>query len=222
MSLLDLPAELRLRIYDYLPELCSSRPTVNSVHTTPAICRTSRQLHYETVPIYARNSRFLIQTDASTSYGVDRTTLWLRALGPCGIEHVRDLQLNCHWQIDKPNRWAGHVGFYVRLEKADHVWRCTTGTYPVSKDIRGMRQKSVELLRKTVLQNVLNLVAAREKQGLVASDVELILEAMQVVGSHSLPASDMQLEHRDILSARSRSIWQDMDRRLLALTRHCY
>ncbi|KAK4543124.1 hypothetical protein LTR36_005901 [Oleoguttula mirabilis] len=216
MGLLDLPAELRLRIYDYLPELCPDRQgSVAPNFNTPAVCRASRQLHNETLPIYAGNSHFEIEIDESMNDQASRMTSWLRALGPLGVGHVRSLQLNCHWDIRQPIRWQGHVGFYIRLVKANDAWQCTAGTYPFARDTRDMRLQSVELVQHVVKQEVLQPIATRDKQALRCSDVELAVAAMGIVASHPISTSDT--EQGELGRTRRREIWLDMEGQLFAL-----
>ncbi|EME43168.1 hypothetical protein DOTSEDRAFT_131877, partial [Dothistroma septosporum NZE10] len=92
MSLLSLPAELRLRIYDYLPELQHRHETISSYSKlTPSICQVCRTVRYETTPILAANSDFLIDIDGSPSFWHNRISTWLAALVPGSISHVRSL-----------------------------------------------------------------------------------------------------------------------------------
>ncbi|RMY30486.1 hypothetical protein D0865_15239 [Hortaea werneckii] len=120
-----------------------------------------------------------------------------------------------HWDASQPTRWQGHVGFYVRLEKGSNEWRCTTGTYPVARDMRGMRLESVELLRYVVRQNVLSRASQRENQALNASDIELIVSAMMIVANHPISAFDG--EQSEAGKMKRRETWVDMEEKLLGL-----
>ncbi|KAK5120039.1 hypothetical protein LTR85_007116 [Meristemomyces frigidus] len=186
---------------------------------TPAICRASHQLHRETLPIYARNHEFVLEIGNSDSPKTNNhhtiATIWLQALGPLGIAHVRNLQLYSHWNISQPVRFQGHVGFYVRISKTDNTWECATGTSPSARDRRGMRLESVKLLQSVIQQNVLQPMAGRTKQAFLCSDVELVIAAMEVVASHTISA--FEPEQSDSGKERRHEIWADMERQLLAL-----
>lgn len=124
MALSTLPPELRLRIYDYLPDVVDRRSVAitDAKGLMPSICRTSRQIHQETIPIYAENTHFTIDTSEDSREGASLLTRWLAALGPSGVRRIRSLQLSRHWDASQPTRWQGHVGFYVRLEKGSNEW----------------------------------------------------------------------------------------------------
>lgn len=163
MALSTLPSELRLRIYDYLPDIADGRSVAvtDASRLVPPICRTSRQIHQETIPIYAENTHFAIDTSEDSQEGASLLSSWLAALRPSGVRCIRSLQLSRHWNALQPTRWQGHVGFYVKLEKGPGEWRCSTGTYPVARDTRGMRLESIELLRHVVRQKVLSQASLR-------------------------------------------------------------
>lgn len=208
MAFLDLPAELRLHILTYLPDFLPGRTeTVGpNVRITPAICRTSRGLREEALPLYAKSASFSIQTDDNTRSPNSRMSSWLDALSPEALTCVHCLQLSRHWQIEQPSRWQGHVGFYVRLQRFQAAWSFTAGTYPIAKDVRGMRAESVELLR-----SILERRGVGEK-GLVRQDVELVVAAMEIVASHPIPAFD--IEQSEDGRRRRRNVWDDMERGL--------
>lgn len=211
MGLCDLPAELRVRIYDFLPDLQSDRheTVAPNIRITPALCRTNRQLRAEALPIYVQNSHFVIQADDDPSDYDNRVATWLRAIGPVVIGKVKSIQLSRHWKIPQPSRWQGHVGFYVRLERLNTSWQCTTGTYPIAKDMRGMRLESVEVLHHIVRQRLSVCT------GLTAPHVEFVLNAMDVVASHPITAYDV--DQGESGSRAWRGIWMAMQRELLAL-----
>ncbi|EGP85084.1 uncharacterized protein MYCGRDRAFT_95302 [Zymoseptoria tritici IPO323] len=121
MSLLGLPAELRLRIYDFLPELQQDRietVTPYSSHQTPSICRVSQIFHRETLPIYTANSLFSFPIDDAPETWARQVESWILALGPSAISRVRSIQFSQHWNITQPMRWMRHVGFYLRIERS--------------------------------------------------------------------------------------------------------
>ncbi|KAK4623326.1 hypothetical protein CLAFUW4_07512 [Fulvia fulva] len=118
MSLLSIPAELRIQIYEYLPELQHRHETISCYSKlTPPICQVNRTIRHETVPLIASNSSFLIDIDGPPTFWNSRISTWLAALGPQSVSRVRSLQISRHWQIPLPMRGQGHVGFYVRLEQ---------------------------------------------------------------------------------------------------------
>ncbi|KAK3717861.1 hypothetical protein LTR37_005633, partial [Vermiconidia calcicola] len=209
MGLLDLPPEIRLQIYDHLPDFSpGSNETVGqNVRLTPALCRTgSRVLREEALPLYAKTSSFIIQTDDN----FNRVGAWLQALAAGeALSKVQSLQLSRHWKIKQPSRWQGHVGFYVRVHLHDKTWQCTAGTYPFANDIRGMRLESVELLCSIVRQRLGQL------GGLSRSDVEFIVEAMDIVASH--PVSTFDSEQSEDGRRRRRDMYTTMERHLMAL-----
>lgn len=188
MSLLCLPAELRMNIYQYLPDLAFFRHVTISPSSplTPAICRSSHVLREETLPLYAKTAFFIIQTDEK-----GRLDSWLRALEANAIFKVQGLQLSRHWKLEHPTRWQGHVGFYIRLQRTRDIWSCTVGTYPYANDMRGMRLESVEFLKRVVMKRLRPKSAWMEAKGLVKADVEFLVRAMNVVASHPIPTSDM-------------------------------
>ncbi|RMY92859.1 hypothetical protein D0861_02268 [Hortaea werneckii] len=209
MALSTLPPELRLRIYDYLPDLAAGRSVAvtDASRLVPPICRASQQIHQETIPIYTENTRFTIDTSEDFQEGASLLSSWLAALRPSGLSR--------HWNALQPTRWQGHVGFYVKLEKGPGEWRCSTGTYPVARDMRGMRLESIELLRHVVRQKVLSQASLREHQALMASDIELIVSAMIIVASHPISAFDT--EQSEAGKKRRREIWADMEEKLFGL-----
>lgn len=216
MTLLQLPAELRLQIYECLPELLAGRneTIAPTSRLTPAISRTNQQLRRETLPLYA-NAAFEIETNESRQARNDTLTVWLRALSPLALPHVQSLQLSRHWDILQPTRGEGHVGFYVRLQRAGHEWQCMTGTYPRVRDKRGMRHQSVELLQHIVRQNVLEETNLRDKSALAASDVHSIIAAIGVVASNVIPFDDAAIVKAG--QQRCREMWDGMERQLYVL-----
>ncbi|KAK5134866.1 hypothetical protein LTR08_005956 [Meristemomyces frigidus] len=213
MALLALPAELRLHIYDFLPQLSPNQYETTSLdltRQTPSICRASQQLRSETVPLYMANSEFAIQTNSTSRQEQNRALTWLHSLGTLGLPYIRNLQLNRHWSIRNPTRYEGHVGFYVRLQKADGAWQCTVGTYPVAKDTRGRRIESVELLHQALRRTVLDGIGERERQVLRVGDLRVAVESMGIVGSHPIEAFDLDQKAGGL-------IWASMERKLDAL-----
>lgn len=215
MGLLELPAELRVQIFEYLPDLSYGRhETIGpNVRLTPAICRVSYSLRADTLPLYARTSAFIIQTDDNLHVSNNRVQLWLQALGDDAVCEVQSLQLSRHWKIKQPSRWQGHVGFYVRIQMVDKIWQCTAGTYPIANDIRGMRLESVELLRDIVIQRLTHRTSPNGSMGcLTRLDVEFIVQAMDVVASH--PISTFDTEQSEAGRKRRRGTWATMKQAL--------
>ena len=230
MSLLSLPAELRLRIYDELPDFNHSirqNVTISSGHAlTPALSRTNRLIRRETLPLYARNSHFAIplEEQSALSRGF-RTPLdvWLDGLGETGVSRLHILLLSQHWKITQPTRWQTHVGFYLRLEHGtpdsdvagqNTGWKSSIGTYPIAKDIGGMRLESVELLQRHF---VAYLAWACQKRrldngepgsppnavlSLTLSDFTFIVEAMKIVARHPISTYDLDQDQQGRQSRR--------------------
>lgn len=218
MSLLTLPPELRIQIFEYLPDLSYGRQESigPNVRLTPAICRTTRTLREEALPIYAKTSAFVIQTDDNLHTSNNRVKAWLDALGHECIPKVESLQLSRHWKIKQPSRWEGHIGFYVRLQLVDREWQCTSGTYPFANDMRGMRLESVDLLRHVVLQRLRKSdPSSQQGRGMSRADVELIIQAMDVVASHPIPTFDT--EQSEAGRRRRRETWTSMEKELLTV-----
>ena len=218
MGLLDLPTELRMQIIEHLEDFWpGGHETIGpNVRLTPTICRVSRVLREEALPLYAKTSCFIIQTDDDLHVSNDRVQLWLQALGEEALAQVQSLQLSRHWKLKQPSRWQGHVGFYVRLQLVDKVWQCTAGTYPIANDMRGMRLESVDLLRHTVTKR-LSRISALGGKGICRADVEFIVEAMNVVSSH--PISTFDTEQSEAGRRRRREVWANMEQKLVALGR---
>ncbi|KAK4569934.1 hypothetical protein LTR86_002904 [Recurvomyces mirabilis] len=210
MSLLGLPAELRNAIYQYLEELQPGRheTVAPNVKLTPRICRASRWLRQETLPLYG---------DEDCYPEGDRISLWLETLGDA-IKHVRSFQISRHWNISQPTRYQGHVGFYLRMELIGHVWQMRGGTYPVVKDRSGMRMESVELLQYAVRENVLGFLNGRERQQLHQLDIRYIASAMDLVALH--PISTFDLQQSEAGRQGRRRIWSNMEEALMALRSH--
>ena len=217
MGLLDLPTELRLHIYTFVSDLQPGRQETIAVNyrPTPAISRINQALRAETLPIYARNSEFVIHIDDDLDLPSSRVNVWLQTLGERYLHEVQNLQLSRHWSMQRPTRWQGHVGFYVRLHVQAEQWQCSTGTYPVANDRRGMRVNSVRLLQEIVAKKV-SLVHATKQKGLVKADITFVLEAMEVVASH--PVTGYGIEQGEDSGQRRREIWDDMEGQLLALS----
>ena len=165
--------------------------------------------------MYAKTSAFIIQTDDQLHVSNNRVQTWLQAMGDEAIREVQILQLSRHWKLKQPSRWQGHVGFYIRLQRQDKVWQCTAGTYPIANDMRGMRLESVELLRD-IVRNTLRRSCSCQRRGLSRSDVELIVQAMDILASH--PISTFDTEQSEAGRKRRREVWSTMTRKLFALT----
>ncbi|KAF2171076.1 hypothetical protein M409DRAFT_19048 [Zasmidium cellare ATCC 36951] len=255
MSLLSIPTELRLHIYTYLPDLqpTNTHELRPNTKLTPSITRVCQTLRHESLPIYASNTTFNLPLDAnSTTTGLQT---WLSALGPRSIPKIRSLTISRHWSIPQPLRWQGHVGFYVRIERrkprkftskssvnstssfrpewnahfvrplAEGIWEVTTGTYPVARDIRGMRLESVELLAEVIRQHLhvpTPLAQMREQSsgneynvGLTESDVNFLVQAMDAVARH--PISTYDIDQAESARRRRLETWTDMEQQLRAL-----
>ena len=218
MNLTELPTELRLHIFSFLPELQYGRhETIGpNVRLTPAISRVNQTFRSETLPIYARTSAFIIHVDDNLDPSDNRAGIWLDALGLECLCEVQSLQLSRHWQMARPSRWHGHVGFYVRLYTLEQKWQCAAGTYPIAKDVRGMRLESVDFLQQVVNKR-LRLVQSREKKGLVKADLLFVLDTMDIVASH--PISSFDTEQSEAGRRRRRDIWFDMEAKLSTLAK---
>ena len=218
MGLLDLPTELRLHVFSFLPELQYGRhETIGpNVRITPAISRVNQLFRSETLPLYARTSAFIIHVDDNLDQSDNRVQLWLQALGAKCLSEVQSLQLSRHWEMQRPTRWHGHVGFYVRLHILEDKWQCTAGTYPIANDIRGMRLESVDFLQQIVTKR-LTLIQGREKKGLSGEDVLFVLETTNVVASH--PISSFDTEQSEAGRRRRREIWKNMENELTAIAK---
>lgn len=117
MSLLTLPAELRLRIYDFLPDLRHNvhQEVLPGTELRPSICCVNSILRRETLPIYAADSMFEIRMDDSPRVWQGRIDAWISAQGST-ISQIKSLRISCHWKILQPQRNERHVGFYVRVD----------------------------------------------------------------------------------------------------------
>ena len=197
-GILDVPTELRIHIFSYVPDLCYGRhETVGpNVRLTPAICRANHTLRRDALLLYAKTSFFIIQSDDSCdrvhSSNETRVSIWLNTLGDRALSYVENLQLSRHWKLKQPSRWQGHVGFYVRLQLLDKKWQVTAGTYPVAHDIRGMRAESVDLLRYLISQRLQSSSKVGSEMGLSRPDIEFITEAMDIVASHPISTFDTE------------------------------
>ncbi|KAF2484554.1 hypothetical protein BDY17DRAFT_309761 [Neohortaea acidophila] len=217
MGLLEIPTELRMHIFEHLADLSYGRDeTIGpNVRLTPAICRVCHTIRKETLPLYAKTSSFSIQTDDNLHVSNTRVQAWLQALGPTALSKVENLHLSKHWKLKQPSRWQGHVGFYVRLQLVRKVWQCTAGTYPIANDMRGMRLESVDLLRHVILRQLRPASAYTDLKCLTSSDVEFIINAMEIVASHPIPTFDT--EQSEAGRQRRRGLWATMEGKVLAL-----
>lgn len=100
-------------------------------------------------------------------------------------------------------------------------WDVTTGTYPVSKDIRGLRLESVELLASMIRDYLGRRTFDREDEavvcegGLRPQDVHFISQAIDIVATHPIPTYHSE---QDESGRRQRSeVWDDMHLKLVAL-----
>lgn len=210
MGLLNLPTELRIHIYSFLSDFSARRIEAvgTQVRITPPICRTSRQLRKEALPLYA-TACFTIDLD-DCHHGVeDLLGLWLDALGVEALAQVQTLQLSRHWRITQPTRWQSHVGLYLRLHSRKGDWQCTAGTYPTVNDVRGMRSESVSLL--------LGLIRRKLKgpSGLKRSDIDFCATAIEIVASH--PISALDTDQSEDGNRRRSVAWEQMEHRLVSL-----
>ncbi|KAF2721234.1 hypothetical protein K431DRAFT_224624 [Polychaeton citri CBS 116435] len=221
MALLELPSELRLRIYEYLPCLQHDTPARVSneqIPITPAICRVNRQLRLEALPLYAKTAYFCIDLGSPDSSSRDRLGIWATTLQPW-LQHVRIFRLMRHWESQGRSDSKNDVGFYLNLHKItlpyEHPerWSCTSGTHPTPNDLRGMRLESAELL-----QSRIDAVLNRHDSigGFDRARLELIISAIDVVAAH--PVSLYDLDQSDAGRRRRRQTWERMARRLQVLT----
>ncbi|KAK4501860.1 hypothetical protein PRZ48_007669 [Zasmidium cellare] len=251
MSLLSIPTELRLHIYTFLPDLQPTTHELRpNTKLTPSITRVCQTLRHEVLPIFASNTTFHIPLGAQpTSL---RLQTWLSALGPNSIPKIRSLTISRHWTIPQPLRWQRHVGFYVKIERrkprkftskssvnstssfrpewnerfvrplTEGIWEVTAGTYPVARDIRGMRLESVELLAE-VIRHRLHVPTPLAQQssgnehdlGLNEADVNFVVSAMDAVASH--PISTYDIDQAESARRRRHETWMEMEQQLRAL-----
>lgn len=224
-NLLSLPPELLSHILSFLPDLLpTSNPTIVGPSTplTPSICRASRALRREALPLYASSRSFVIQTDEPCSHHEDRVHAWLDALGDEGVRFVRSLQLSMHWRLARPSRWMGHVGFYVRVQllggggRGAGEWKCERGTYPIVNDVRGMRLESVNLLQQVVGGRLLQAKdGVKGRRGLTRADVEFVVRAMEIVARHPIEAFDLEQSQEGRRGRRT--VFEGMERELRGL-----
>ncbi|CZT21989.1 uncharacterized protein RCC_07858 [Ramularia collo-cygni] len=228
MSLLALPAELRLRIYEYIPELLpNAHHNLLPTQITPPISRTCTIFRRETLPLYATDSIFAICIDDSPEPWKRRIDSWISALGP-EISRIRSLQISRHWNMLQPQRWQGRVGFYIRIDHLNRECRpskrdghnvvledgglkVTTGTYPVVRDTRNMRSASIELLARVFRERL--ATSSSDRPGLTGDDVRFLVRAVEIVVSYKIPHSiDVESDRE-----RSQEILQDMENTLRVL-----
>jgi len=230
MSLLTIPPELRLRIYDYLQDFNQANRknvTIDSGNAlTPALSRSNCLLRRETLPLYAQAAHFAIplqEKPAQPQSHRNPVNIWLDALGEVGVAKLQSLLLSQHWKITQPTRWQTHVGFYLRLEHSTPGsndasectgWKCSIGTYPIAKDIRGMRLESVELLQRHVMACL--SWAYKERQSsdaetarksntalsLLREDLDFIMEAMRIIARHPISTYDLNQDQQGRQSRR--------------------
>ncbi|KAK0940587.1 hypothetical protein LTR29_007909 [Friedmanniomyces endolithicus] len=189
MPLDTLPVELRLHIYECLPELRVNRHETVAPHTplTPGICRASTWLRRETLPIYARNAHFGIQADNNAYPKGNRVQIWLNTLND-SVKHVQSFQLSRYWVTSgPPTRGQGHVGFYIFFERrSEDRW-------------------------KTVLVEGLELRG--EKPQLRREDVERVAAAMDLIASRPFTSNafaDQSEEGRDAWSKALEDLESDL------------
>ncbi|KAK0250255.1 hypothetical protein B0A54_01469 [Friedmanniomyces endolithicus] len=208
MPLDTLPVELRLHIYEYLPELRVNRHETVAPHTplTPGICRASTWLRRETLPIYARNAHFGIQADNNAYPKGNRVQIWLNILND-SVKHVQSFQLSRYWVTNgPPTRGQGHVGFYIFFERrSEDRWKVSGGTYPLVYDPRARRGETVLRLLRVLYQTVLveGLELRGEKPQLRREDVERVAAAMDLIASRPFALNtfaDQSEEGRDAWS----------------------
>ena len=244
VGLLTLPAELRLRIYDYLPDLSKDKQLYIAAGNalTPHICRTSKLLREETIPLFACNANFSISLAANPNSGnwlTNAMTVWLDGLGDTGLIKMSKLILSRHWELSKPTRNQNHVGFYLKLERDNSrkdrnqpgtylpKWKTTVGTYPVANDMRGMRRESAELLKKIVAAR-LECGHAEEAtinggsgtsgpRSFTREDLELIIRAIDVIARHPFSTIELDQDHEG--KQRRRNAFEKMEQELLLLAK---
>ncbi|KAI7408367.1 hypothetical protein KC328_g55 [Hortaea werneckii] len=119
MALSTLPSELRLRIYDYLPDIADGRSVAvtDASRLVPPICRTSRQIHQETIPIYAENTHFAIDTSEDSQEGASLLSSWLAALRPSGVRWPCGILR----EIGKRSRRVAMLDWHLSRGKG-HAW----------------------------------------------------------------------------------------------------
>ncbi|KAK3722723.1 hypothetical protein LTR37_002294 [Vermiconidia calcicola] len=91
---MDLPAELRSRIYDYYT---ASFPQVLRMPTQPPLARVSRQMRQEVLPVFYSRQTFTITYHQIATYQLKLSadsSLFLHNLAPRQISNVRRLQIS--------------------------------------------------------------------------------------------------------------------------------
>lgn len=115
-----------------------------------------------------------------------------------------------------PAAWLNR--FVKPIENGDCVWTVTAGTYPVSKDRRGMRLESVELLAQLIRTHLGQMTVVDDDLSyLTAEGVMFLVNAMDVVASHPISTYDLVQDEGGRL--RQRATWKTMDQRLNLLMR---
>lgn len=104
--------------------------------------------------MYATDAVFVVCIDNFPIIWKRRMDCWIAAF-QSAIPRIGSLQISRHWKLLQPQRWQGHVGFYIRIDHScsdantridDDPVSCsgkdsplvdsrglkvTTGTYPV-------------------------------------------------------------------------------------------
>ena len=159
--LLDLPAEIRLRICVFALSshkevwVCKSKPTIAAI--TPALCRASSLVRRESVPLFFDLSS--ITLDTSTSVMRERSLSWLDIFTPY-LGYIKDLSVLGELQVRYLDMYVQY-GVYVETSKGHPGYR--TGLFVQKKDLVieevRLRKPKIEL---TVQQFVSTFVAAND------------------------------------------------------------
>ncbi|KAK3046667.1 hypothetical protein LTR09_011881 [Extremus antarcticus] len=97
-GLFDLPRELRDEIWGYALGVSTIDITsAPQLAVQPLLCRVSRQLRYETLPLFYQNNIF---KSGVTNSARENAELWLNAIGQDNIKTLRFLTLRGHRAIE--------------------------------------------------------------------------------------------------------------------------
>jgi hypothetical protein len=226
MALLKLPTELRLEILELLPELAGGQKIhVSSSGTaTPAISRTCRLLRLETLALYVRNARLIIALPKTSPYTPDnshRREPWTISLQSLPTLRLSQVQLRRQWETpptpSAPMQENGfHLQFDLVFQRAPNAmrWDVQAGTYPVPRDLRGMRHESTALLKRCIEAY---LDRKKERTPCLIEDLVFVAQAMDLIAQHPIPIYDLDQDDNGLQGRRSQ--FNEMENAIIQLSR---
>lgn len=134
---MDLPAELRLRVYEFTLgerlEYDMARPRNGEGMVKPALLRVSRQIRQEASQTFFRQNCFVIRSNAdrtsdrseSDSIPLESTNRWLESLSSADLADMRSISIFMRERVQIDLTLPGPEGWLFEVAREPYVCSCS-------------------------------------------------------------------------------------------------